>query len=166
MPTHWKTPPTIKIYEALGCIADWRLEIDGSWGRVYSSSRGKFYTIRCDRATHAIMCNDNGSYYKDYLGYPAIAYLMHIWELGFVESYAQALKNIHWKDIIVAHDRNKWVGVPDYNFDAVIVEIDSLLQQRSVNIEEFRDFVARTMEQIRIAPWNVLGEKELPPKGY
>lgn len=91
----WKNPPIIKIYEALGCIADDRLEINGTKGKVYSSSRKKFYSIRYDSETNSIMCNDNGSYYIGYLGYPAIAYLMKIGELDFSKEYSNSLKGIH-----------------------------------------------------------------------
>ena len=103
----WKIPPLIKIYEALGCIGDKRLEIKENLGKVYSSSRGKFYSINYDKNSNSIMCNDNGSYYIGYLGYPAIAYLMKIGELGFSEKYAESLKGIHWKDLNTKHNKNK-----------------------------------------------------------
>ena len=70
------TPPTMKIYEALGAVADKRLEITGNTAKVYSSSKGKFYTVTYDSATNAIMSNDNACYFVGYLGYPAIAYLL------------------------------------------------------------------------------------------
>ncbi|MFZ1075166.1 MAG: hypothetical protein WAN50_02225 [Minisyncoccia bacterium] len=34
----WKKPPVIKIYEALGAVADGRIEVDGNAAKVYSSS--------------------------------------------------------------------------------------------------------------------------------
>ena len=162
----WKIPPLIKVYEALGCIADERLEIDGLEGRVYSSSRGKFYTIRHEPKSNSIMVNDNGSYYIGYLGYPAIAYLMKVGELDFSEEYANALKGIHWKDLNVKHNRNKDEGVPDYDFDSVIKEVDLLVQERGVNVHKFRGFLENILEQIKSKDLNLLGEKELPPKGY
>jgi len=60
-------PPLIKIYEALGAIADQRIElIQGLFveAKVYSSSREKYYTVTYDAANKAIMLNDNGSYWK------------------------------------------------------------------------------------------------------
>jgi|GEM_PF-4885943 len=42
----WDTPPLIKIYEALGVIADDRIKIDENGiGKVFSSSKNKFYTV-------------------------------------------------------------------------------------------------------------------------
>lgn len=162
----WKIPPLIKVYEALGCIADERLEIDNLEGRVYSSSRGKFYTIKYESKSNSIMVNDNGSYYVGYLGYPAIAYLMKNWELDFSEEYSNALNGIHWKDLNVKHDRNKSKGIPYYDFEAVIKEVDLLVEERGINIVEFKGFLERILEQIKSKDLNLLGKKEFPPKGY
>jgi hypothetical protein len=35
----WRHPPLIKIYEALGAIADGRVEVNGMTAKVYSSTR-------------------------------------------------------------------------------------------------------------------------------
>ncbi len=65
---YWKIPPKIKIYEALGCLADGRLKkVDGKV-QVYSSSGQKFYTVTFDEKKKAIMTNDNGSYWIGYWG--------------------------------------------------------------------------------------------------
>jgi len=162
----WKIPPVIKIYEALGCIADNRLEINGLEGKVYSSSRKKFYTIKYDSSSNSIMVNDNGSYYIGYLGYPAIAYLMKIGELDYSEKYANALKGIYWKYLNVKYDKNNGVGVPDYDFDLVIKEVDLLLEKKGINIVEFKGYLEKVLEQIKSKNLNLLGEKEFPPKGY
>ena len=162
----WKTPPIIKIYEALGCIADNRLEIENKNAKVYSSSRKKFYTIKHEPKLNSIMVNDNGSYYIGYLGYPAIAYLMKIGELNFSKEYSTALKRIHWKDLNVKYDKNKGVGIPEYDFDSVIKEIDLLIEKKGINITKFKDFLKQTLKQIKSKDLNLLGKKELPPKGY
>jgi len=95
----WELTPRVKIYEALGVIAHGRVEADGNLGKVYSSSGNKFYTITYNPEIKAIMVNDNASFYKEYLGYPAIAYLMFIGEIRFDMVAAEYLKNIPWKDI-------------------------------------------------------------------
>jgi hypothetical protein len=95
----WKLPPKIKIYEALGSVADSRLEVMGNSAKVYSSSRGKYYTVTYDAAQQAIMCNDNGSYWQGYLGYPAIAYLLESGVISYDHDLAKLLGDIHWKDI-------------------------------------------------------------------
>ena len=68
----WEHPPIIKIYEALGAVADNRVELSENTAKVFSSSGNKFYDVSYDRDSNSIMTNDNGSYWKGYLGYPAI----------------------------------------------------------------------------------------------
>lgn len=47
MSMKWKLPPKIKVYEALGCVVDGRVELVGEHeARVYSSSRGKSYVVK------------------------------------------------------------------------------------------------------------------------
>ncbi|MDR0650344.1 MAG: hypothetical protein LBG59_02840 [Candidatus Peribacteria bacterium] len=75
-------PPKLKIYEALGAIADERVELDGIFthqGRCASASTpGKIYTITYISDAHIITSNDSGSLNQGFLGYPAIAFLLKI----------------------------------------------------------------------------------------
>jgi len=153
----WNIPPIIKIYEALGCIADERLEMKELEAKVYSSSKKKFYTIKYDPESNSIMCNDNASYYVGYLGYPAIAYLMKRGELDFSEKYAIALKGIHWKDINQKYKND---------FNKTQRYVNKLIIQKGVNLNEFKIFLKKVLGQIKSKSLNLLGEKELPPKGY
>lgn len=95
----WKPPPPIKIYEALGAVADGRVHVEGDGAKVYSSSGNKFYEVRYSKAERAVMANDNGSYYQGYLGYPAIAYLMCAGELPYDAGVAELLRGVAWKDL-------------------------------------------------------------------
>lgn len=95
----WKLPPKIKIYEALGAIADERVEISGNQAKVWSSSGQKFYEVSYDPQAKKIYANDNGSYWRGYLGYPAISFLMLINLVPFAENLAQELKGIKWKEV-------------------------------------------------------------------
>ena len=153
----WKLPPKIKIYEALGCLADNRLEVTDSEIKVFSSSRNKHYTVKFDEKENAIMANDNGSYWVGYLGYPSIAYLMKIGKLPFNEEYSQALKNIAWKDINV---KNK------NNFEKSQSEIDFILEGKGINLKKFQAFVDSTFEAISMNGFALLNNKHLPPQGY
>ena len=136
----WGIPPLIKVYEALGSIADKRIEIDGLKAKVYSSSKGKFYNVRYESETNSIMVNDNGSYYKGYLGYPAIAYLMKIGELEFSEEYADALAGIEWKDINVRF-KNDFSKTQKY--------VDEIVESKGLNLGHFYDYLERVLEQIK-----------------
>lgn len=97
-----KFPPKIKIYEALGSIADDRIEIDWLFqneGKCYSSSRNKYYIIKYNSDQNSIITNDKASYRQWYLWYPAIAFLMKKWIVSYNKIYSDALKWIARKDI-------------------------------------------------------------------
>ena len=153
----WKISPEIKIYEALGCLADERLrKVDGEV-RVYSSSGQKFYTVTFDEKKKAIMTNDNGSYWVGYLGYPAIAYLMSIDELPFNQKYAESLKGIAWKDI---NTKNK------NDFEKTLLEVRWIIKNKGINLKEFDQFVEQVLREIKTKKFKLLGKKKQPPRGY
>lgn len=96
----WKLPPPIKIYEALGAVADGRVElISENQAKVRSSSGNKTYDVAFNPETHELSVNDNGSYYQGYLGYPALAFLMIKGLLPLDKTLSNELKGIHWKQL-------------------------------------------------------------------
>ncbi len=151
----WQHPPIIKIYEALGAVADNRVEVSGNTAKVYSSSGNKFYDVQYDSQEQQIMANDNGSYWKSYLGYPAIAYLMAINTLPYDENAGSLLKGIGWKDI-----NQKFKN----DFDKTL---DHILSLKSV---EERIILSNLTEKINneIIELNLgyFGKKIIPPAGY
>lgn len=97
-PDFWKMPPRIKIYEALGSIADGRVHaISDSEALVISSDGSRRYHVRM--VGDAISSDDNGSVYRGYLGYPAIAFLMLKGIVPFDERVANMLKGIPWREL-------------------------------------------------------------------
>ncbi len=94
----WKLPPIIKIYEALGCLADNRIEIlSPHLAKVYASDHSKFYTVYYDPPQ--ILSNDNGSYWKGYLGYPPIAFLIKTGLIPSSLAVQKLLQSIPWKKL-------------------------------------------------------------------
>ena len=151
----WKHPPIIKVYEALGAIADGRVEVKGTTAKVYSSSGNKFYDVRYDPAKKAIMTNDNGSYFKGYLGYPAIAFLMLSGEVAYSHVSAQLLKGIAWKDI-----NQQFKNDFDKTLDFILAS--KTQEQRAVLEREVEKIDARIKE----LDHSLLGKKVKPPVGY
>jgi len=152
----WKTPPKIKIYEALGCIGDKRIKSEDNGAKVFSSSRGKFYSIEYD-GLNAIMCNDNGSYWVGYLGYPSIAFLMLKGKIKYNPKFTDTLKDIAWKDINVKFKN-------DYEkTEAHILEI---IGKKELDTSELLKDVENIFEQIEELNLDLLGEKTKPPSGY
>ncbi len=136
-------------------MADGRAEISGNTAKVYSSSGNKFYDVSFDDEQKAIMANDNGSYWKGYLGYPAIAFLMKIGVLSFDEKTASLLEGIAWKDI-----NQKFKN----DFDKTL---ECILDSKSDGEKEaLKNFVEKISEEIKNLNLSYLGKKVLPPEGY
>lgn len=153
----WGLPPKIKIYEALGCIADKRIVIKGNEAEVLSSSRGKKYSVIYDPAKNAIMANDNGSYWVGYLGYPSIAFLMLKGVLKYDQKFAEALKGIPWKDMN-AKFKNDFGRTEKYVLELVI--------KKGCDGDLFVAEVDRIYEQIKVLNVEKLGKRIKPPEGY
>ena len=153
----WETPPIAKVYEALGTIADYRLEIKGNKAKVYSSTKSKFYNIEYTSEKNEISCNDNASFYVGYLGYPAIAFLMQKSILPFNESFAKSLKGIPWKDL---NQKN------NNNFDKTVEDINYNLKQRRQPFEEIETFAKTVIAKIKELKLNKPAKLPTPPKGY
>ncbi len=155
--TFWQIPPKIKIYEALGAIADNRIEMQGDEAKVYSSSKGKYYQVTYDQKRNAIMANDNGSYWKNYLGYPAIAFLMLKRVIKYKTEYAHALEGIAWKDINVEF-KNDFSKTEEY--------VDQMVNKKGIDMKEFHQEIESIYEQIKRLNLVWLGNKVKPPEGY
>ncbi len=151
----WLHPPISKIYEALGAIADGRVEVVESSAKVFSSSRNKFYTVNFEPSTQSIMVNDNASYFQGYLGYPAIAFLMVIGEIRYSSSVSDMLKGIPWKDL-----NQKFKN--DFEETIEYILVSKTEEERRVIEQEVR----RIEEQLRSKHYNLLGKKVRPPAGY
>jgi hypothetical protein len=97
-PQFWKMPPLIKVYEALGAIADSRVKLqDERHASVVSSEEDKTYAVEI--ADRAISANDNASYWQGYLGYPAIAVMIARGLLAADSEAIKALARIPWKEL-------------------------------------------------------------------
>lgn len=151
----WEVPPVIKVYEALGAVVDGRLEIAGTTAKCYSSSGNKFYNIQYDAANNAIMVNDNGSYWKGYLGYPAIAYLFQIGVLEYNAELASHFKDIAWKDINQKFE-NDFTRTVNYVFQ----DIDAK------TIREVEEYSRRVRNDIEVLALKKLGPMQKPPSVY
>lgn len=153
----WKIPPKIKIREALGAIGDKRIEIIENEAKVYSSSKGKFYVVKYSSDNNEIMANDNGSYWRDYLGYPSIAFLMLKGVLSYNPKFTEALKDIYWKDINTKFKND---------FKKTEEEINKIVKERGISIEELNTEVDLIYEKIKELHLKKFGERILPPEGY
>ncbi len=151
----WKHPPITKIYEALGTVADGRVKISGNRGQVFSSSGNKYYAIEYDKDANAVMANDNASYWRGYLGYPSIAFLMSKGVLSYSDEMGEILKGTAWKDV-----NQKFKN----DFEKALEHIlSSKTEEQRKRLENFVNKVDKEIKGLGIS---LLGKKVLPPEGY
>jgi hypothetical protein len=158
----WQLPPKYKIYEALGVMADGRIEIVNSESEViearqYSSSRGKFYTILYNPTLNQIMPNDNATWYVGYLGYPAISLLLFLEKIKYDISILPYFADISFKDINQKHKND---------FEQANLEIVDLILARGLDKAKLDDQVDSIFEQLTNLKLEHLGPKIQPPSGY
>ena len=119
----WKMPPLIKVYEALGAIADDRVRIvDATRAEVVSSEGDKTYTVEIHGK--AIAANDNASFWQGYLGYPAIAMMIARGVLETDQAAIEALKGIGWKELN-RRSRN--------DYAKTLAQVDRMLLERGAD---------------------------------
>lgn len=151
----WEIPPINKVYEALGCIADERIKIDGDVAEVWSSDKSKSYIVKYDEKTNSIIANDNGSYWQGYLGYPSIAFLMLKGKIEYDTSMTDALKNIEWKKINTKFKNN---------YDKTNQYALELAKKRGYNKEEIEKEIGKIYKQIEKLKIDILEPKIKPPR--
>lgn len=151
---YWKFPPTIKIYEALGCLADGRITHTPTGTLVKSSDYSKTYVVEYDAKTCAIMANDNGSYWQGYLGYPSIAVLLEEGVLSYDKDVSFLLKGIAWKSL---NDRYK------QDYDLVIAHVLQHIQESGGDILRITQYIQSIQEELKEKRIAKLGSRKKPP---
>lgn len=155
MAAEWKPSPVIKVYEALGAVADGRVELDGDTARVASSDKAKIYDVRHDPAAGSITANDNGSYWQGYLGYPGIAYLMERGLITYDRKLATELAGVPWKELATRY-RNDWAKVEKH--------VRGDLSERGVDLDGFDAGLAEISAQLEKLALTKLSPRLRPPK--
>ncbi len=151
----WETPPLIKVYEAMGAIADNRVHITSdSEASVTSSDKSKKYIVTFDLSNNAIRANDNGSYWQGYLGYPTIAVLMKLDKLPCNERLAEYLKDIKWKKL---NEKNK------RDYEKTIEEVLNNIGDEQ-DRDELKEFTERVLREIEKSQFKKFGKRIPPPR--
>lgn len=154
----WKPAPLIKIYEALGSIADGRFEVSGNTAKVYSSSGNKFYDVRYDPKNNAIIANDNGSYWVGYLGYPSTVLLLTLGLVKYDSKLAEVLKGFAWKDINQKFNND---------FSKAQAYIDEQVAERyQINLDDFHTSLEKIQTEVNALKLNKLESDAKPPTAY
>jgi len=138
-------PPLIKIYEAFGALADQRCTLlDSGLAFVQSSDGSKTYRVESSEDGREISANDNASYWQGYIGYPAIAVLIHRGILKADPKAIEALKSIPW------HALNQRFR---HNYEKTLREVEERLTAQGYDPDLIRRAAQDTLEQLRaLAP--------------
>ncbi|MCS7126949.1 MAG: hypothetical protein NZ953_00950 [Thaumarchaeota archaeon] len=132
-------PPRVKVLEALGAVAGGRVtEVAENGCRVAASEGDRVYTVRVDLNTGEASSDDNGTVFRNYVGYPIIAYLMVRGVLPYDERIAEPLKDVRWRTL---NERLK-------SYRLVEREIAGLLKSRGVEWSEVSAFTDEVMRRL------------------
>lgn len=154
----WTAPPLNKVYEALGAIADNRVEVEDNTAKVYSSSRSKYYDVEYDPSKNEITSNDNASFWVGYLGYPSIAFLLAKGIVGYDKKLLEYLEGFAWKDINQKYKND---------FEKTDAYIDTqIVKKYGIDIGDFHQKLHAILEQVMALKLKKLGKTKRPPAGF
>lgn len=138
--TRLSAPPRIKVLEALGALGDGRVEVvDEKRCRVRSSEGDRVYNVYVDVDRGLAFSTDNGTVYRNYVGYPIVSCLMAKGIIPFDPELAEKLKEIRWKTL---NENYK-------NYALVEQHVRRLLALRGGSIDRLDSFVNEVMRRLR-----------------
>jgi hypothetical protein len=93
-----RMPPRIKILEAAGAVADGRImRLGDKTFKVVSSEGDRTYTVYVDLEKGEACSTDNGTTYRNYVGYPIISSLFVLGKLPYDAEIGKSLTKIDWR---------------------------------------------------------------------
>ncbi|MGC8544060.1 MAG: hypothetical protein ACP5NQ_08965 [Vulcanisaeta sp.] len=132
-----RTPPRIKVLEALGAIADGRVEVLSDKEAVVKSSDGsRTYRVYVDVSRREVDSTDNGTVHRGYVGYPIISFLMIKKLLPINDKIATSLKGVPWRKL------NE-----EYKNYAKVMEI--IIKERNLNENEVNKYIDQVLSLLR-----------------
>lgn len=137
---HLNLPPRIKVLEALGSIADGRVRIISEFeAEVMSSTGDRKYKVKVDMNLRKVFSDDNGTLYRNYIGYPIIAFLMLKGIIPYDRNLAAALKGINWRRLNEMYK----------NYSLVEKYVKNLLRNKGFNEEYIDKFINDVLTALR-----------------
>lgn len=148
----------LKRYEALWCVADGRIEL---WemdeniitAKIASSDRTRTYNVSYSQSDQTIMSNDNTSYRKDELWYPALALLLFLDVLDYQEQYGRLFLDIQWKRLNTENDNDR---------DVTQAQVDNKLKILWCDLNSLYTYCDSLAEKLKSLDLGLLWEKQIP----
>ncbi|OWJ55221.1 hypothetical protein Pdsh_04740 [Pyrodictium delaneyi] len=149
-------PPRVKVLEALGAIADGRIEkLNKNIYRVVSSEGDREYLVYIDVERGLAYSNDNGTRFRGYVGYPIIAALILEGVLPFEERVAEALRGIPWRRLNEQYKR----------YLLVESHVKRVAAEKGVAPREIDELVSRVLAALRRLSLRYTGSPPLEAMG-
>lgn len=135
-----KMPPKIKILEAAGAVADGRIKkLDDKVFKVVSSEGDRVYNVYVDLDKKEACSTDNGTTYRNYVGYPIISSLFILGTLPYDALIGKSLANIDWRHL------NETLK----NYALVEKKVKEIARDRGVAPESIDKYVNEVYTQLK-----------------
>ncbi len=134
-----RQPPRIKVLEALSAVADGRVKLDNGRAIVISSDGSRQYKVCVNLDKRTANSTDNGTKYRNYVGYPIIAVLMLKNALKYDERIANALKGIPWRELNEKYKK----------YSKVMEVIFERLEKQGIRREEVEKYIDEVMSELK-----------------
>ncbi|MDW8041455.1 MAG: hypothetical protein RMJ75_01450 [Nitrososphaerota archaeon] len=132
-------PPRVKVLEALGAVAGDRVsDVTDRGCRVAASEGDRVYTVQVDLGSGEAFSDDNGTVFRNYVGYPIIAYLMVRGALPYDARLGEPLKEIRWRTL---NERLK-------SYRLVEREVAEVFRRKGIDWSEVETFVEEAMRRL------------------
>ncbi len=132
-------PPRVKVLEAVGAVAGDRVRVlSEERAEVRASEGDRVYTVFLDLKEMVADSDDNGTTYRNYIGYPIIAFMMAKGLLPYDDKLGTALKEVKWRTV------NELFK----NYRLVERYIKEELKRAGITPEHIDSYVASVMEAL------------------
>jgi hypothetical protein len=139
MYTELSLPPRIKVLEAAGAVAGGRVKIvSENEAEVQASEGERVYKVFTDLKSGVVSSDDNGTTFRNYVGYPIIAFMMSRGELPYDPEIGEALKDIKWRTLNEQYKSYRIV-------ESIIKE---KLRSRGVSDRRVNEFIKKVLEKL------------------
>lgn len=120
-------------------MADGRVQVISDKEAVVRASEGeRFYRVYVDLDAGLADSDDNGTTYRNYIGYPILAFLMVKEALPYEARLGDALKGVKWHSL---NERYK-------SYRVVEAHIKRMLAGKGVDSREVDDFIDRAYARL------------------
>lgn len=134
-----QVPPRIKVLEALGAVAGKRVRVVDDRSCLVDASEGpRTYKVFLDLENRIAESDDNGTVFRNYVGYPIIAYLMTLGKLSYDQKIAEPLARIKWRSL---NERYK-------SYAKVESIIKKTLLKHGISSQSVDEFIEKALKEI------------------